>query len=82
MGVQTESNPIGPITLDNFNFFDKLIMSVKQQNNNQINMKTYNSGFARSQWKKSFGGNKLAWRTTRQAGRSNSFRKFTGRCKN
>ena len=42
----------------------------------------YNKKFARSQWKKSLVGNKFAWRSTRQAGRENSFRKFTGRCVN
>ena len=42
----------------------------------------YNRKFARSQWKKSFNGNKMAWKVSRQAGRDNSFRKFTGRCVN
>ena len=41
----------------------------------------YNKKFARRQWKESF-KNKLMWKVTRQAGRENSFRKFTGRCVN
>ena len=44
-------------------------------------MKTYNRQFARKMWRKSF-GDSFAFSHTRQPGRENSFRKFTGRCKN
>jgi hypothetical protein len=40
----------------------------------------YNRKFARNQWRKSF-ENTLIFRFTHGAGQSNSFRKFTGRCK-
>lgn len=42
----------------------------------------YNRKFARSQWRKSFTGSPMAFLHSRQAGRDNSFRKFTGRCQN
>ena len=41
--------------------------------------KTYNRKFARSQWRRSMSA--MAFRHSRQAGRENSFRVFTGRCK-
>jgi hypothetical protein len=40
----------------------------------------YSRQFARSQWRKSFLNN-IVFATTRQPGRANSFRTFTGRCK-
>lgn len=43
-------------------------------------MRTYNKKFARSQWRKSFGGNRDQFRFLRHAGQSQSFRIFTGRC--
>jgi hypothetical protein len=45
-----------------------------------MNIYTYNKRFARRQWRKSFGSN-VMWQHTRQAGATNSFRIFTGRCK-
>jgi len=43
--------------------------------------KTYNRQFARRLWRGSFGSG-LAFSLTRHPGRDNSFRIFTGRCKN
>ena len=40
----------------------------------------YNRQFARRQWRQSF-NNPIVFATTRQPGRANSFRMFTGRCK-
>ena len=42
---------------------------------------TYSRKFARRQWRQSF-SNPIVFAVTRHAGRDNSFRKFTGRCKN
>jgi hypothetical protein len=46
-----------------------------------ITINKYSKKFARSQWRKSFAGSNVMWQNTRQAGATNSFRTFTGRCK-
>jgi hypothetical protein len=48
-----------------------------------MNIPTYNKKFARSQWRRSFDGNRDQFRYLRFPSRenANSFRVFTGRCK-